>query len=77
LKAASGQTTAADVIIVPRLNPATRSIFDYFVIPAFSQLRGALNARAKDKDAFLDIYRFDHLDAFINSFRRHSVAEPA
>ena len=31
---------AADILIIGRLKPPEQSIFDYFIIPAFSQLRG-------------------------------------
>ena len=68
---------AADLVIVARLNPATRSIFDYFVIPACSELRRDLNARAKDNDAFLEIYRCDDLESFIHSFRRYPIPDAA
>jgi hypothetical protein len=68
-----GKSPAADVVIVARLNPPLRTILDYFVIPAFSQMRGALTVREKENDAFLDIYRFDDLEPFINSFRRYSL----
>ena len=64
---------AADVVIIARLSPPARSILDYFVIPAFSQLSGTLNAREKDNDAFLELYRFDDLQPFIDSFRRYSL----
>ena len=70
-----GKQPAADVMIIARLNPPARSVLDYFVFPAFSQLRGALHARKKDNDAFLDLYRFDDLQPFINSFRRYSLRE--
>jgi hypothetical protein len=70
-----GKQPVADVVIIARLNPPARSVLDYFVFPAFSQLRGALHARERDNDAFLDLYRFDDLQPFINSFRRYSVRE--
>jgi hypothetical protein len=37
-----GKHPVADILVVGRLKPPERSIFDYFVIPAFSQLRGGL-----------------------------------
>jgi hypothetical protein len=65
-----GKQAAADVVIVARLKPPMPVIFDFFVIPACSQLRGALNAQERNNDAFLDLYRFDNLQPFINSFGR-------
>jgi DNA invertase Pin-like site-specific DNA recombinase len=68
-----GRQSAADVVIIARLKPPISTILDFFVIPACSQLRGVLTAQEQDNDAFLDIYRFDTLQPFIDSFRRCSV----
>jgi len=72
-----GKSAVADIVIVARLNPPEPSILDYFVVPAFAQMRGALNVLAKDNDAFLDIYRCDDLRPFINAFRRVSLGSAA
>jgi DNA invertase Pin-like site-specific DNA recombinase len=68
-----GKRPTADVLIICRLKPPERSIFDYFVIPSVSQLRGALNSRTKDNVPFLNLYRFDDLEPFIETFRRCSI----
>jgi DNA invertase Pin-like site-specific DNA recombinase len=68
-----GKQAGADIAIVARLMPPEPSIVDYFVIPAYSQLLGSLTAREKDNDAFLELYRFDDLQLFIESFRRFSL----
>jgi DNA invertase Pin-like site-specific DNA recombinase len=70
-----GRRAGADIVIVARLKPPSSSILDYFVIPAYSQLLGALQARERDNDAFLEIYRFDDLQPFIESFRRFPLRE--
>jgi hypothetical protein len=72
-----GKSAAADLVIVGRLNPPEPSILDYFVVPAFAQMHGALNVRAKDNDAFLDIYRCDDLGTFANAFRRVPLGSEA
>ena len=68
-----GKTPTADVLIVGRLKPPSGSILDFFVVPARSGLRGALTARERENDGFLDIYRCDHLQSFVESFRRRSL----
>jgi DNA invertase Pin-like site-specific DNA recombinase len=72
-----GKQPSADVLIVGRLKPPERSILDYFVIPAISQLRGPLNSRLKDNVPYLNLYRFDDLQPFIDSFNRESIREAA
>jgi DNA invertase Pin-like site-specific DNA recombinase len=72
-----GKRPAADVLIIGRLNPPDRWVQDYFVIPAISQLRGALNSRFKDNVPYLSPYRFDDLKPFIETFRRSSIREVA
>jgi len=68
-----GKRPAADVLIICRLKPPERSILDYFVIPSVSRLRGALNSRTKDNVPFLNLYRFDDLEPFIETFRCCSI----
>jgi DNA invertase Pin-like site-specific DNA recombinase len=72
-----GQRLSADIVIIGRLKPPSESILDYFVIPACSEIRGVLTVREKDNDAFLELYRFDDLQPFINTFRRYSLRELA
>ena len=68
-----GQRPSADVVIIGRLKPPSESILDYFVIPSCSEIRGALAVREKENDAFLELYRLDDLQPFINAFRRYSL----
>ena len=72
-----GKELAADVLIIGRLKPPEGSILDYFVIPAISQLRGPLNSRTKDNVPYLNLYRFDDLQPFIETFSRQSIREAA
>jgi|SRR5271156_3640086 len=44
-----GQYPSADVLIIGRLKPPDPSVFDYFVIPAFSELRSGLRSRLGEK----------------------------
>jgi DNA invertase Pin-like site-specific DNA recombinase len=64
-----------DVTIIGRLKAPERNTLDYFIIPAISQLRGTFQTRERENDPFLEIYRFDNLDAFVSSFRQCSIAE--
>ena len=64
---------AADVLIVGRLKPPEPSIFDYFIIPAFSQLRGGLRARTWRSVPYLELYHFKGLGPFIDTFRRCNI----
>jgi hypothetical protein len=64
-----------DVTIIGRLKAPERNVLDYFIIPAISQLRGTFQTRERENDPFLEIYRFDDLDAFVSSFRQCSIAE--
>jgi hypothetical protein len=72
-----GKQLAADFVIIARIKAPAQSILDYFVIPACSQMRGVLTARETDNDAFLEIYRYDDLGKFIETFRRFSLQETA
>jgi len=72
-----GKRPTADILIIGRLNPPHRSIMDYYVVPAFSQLRGALHVRMENNAAFLELYRFATLQPLIETFRRSLVRETA
>ena len=72
-----GKHPAADVTIIGRLKPPERSIFDYFVIPAFSHLRGGLRTRIKRSVAYLELYHFKTLRPLIEAFRRCYVHDTA
>ena len=70
-----GKCSLADVLIVGRLNPPERSIMDYFVLPALSQLHGGLRSRAGESVDYLELYHFQTLERFIETFRRYSIQE--
>jgi hypothetical protein len=59
----------ADILVVGRLKPPERSIFDFFVIPACSQLRGGLRTRMKESVPYLELYHFKSLAPLIEAFR--------
>lgn len=68
---------AADILIIGRLKPPEESIFDYFIIPACSQLRGGLRAPTGQSVPYLELYHFTTLVPFIESFRRCRVHDIA
>jgi DNA invertase Pin-like site-specific DNA recombinase len=68
-----GKQPVADILVVGRVNPPEPSIFDYFLVPAFSQLRGGLRARLNESVAYLELYHFKTLDPLIEVFRLCSV----
>jgi hypothetical protein len=68
-----GQELAADFVIFARLKAPARTILDYFIIPAVSGMRGSLTVRERDNDPSLELYRFDNLRAFMESFREFQV----
>lgn len=67
----------ADILIIGRLKPPEKAIFDYFVIPAFSQLRGGLRARTGQSVAYLELYHFKTLEPFLETFRCCKVHDTA
>jgi hypothetical protein len=60
-----------------RLKAPARTVLDYFVIPAVSGMRGSLTVRERNNDPSLEIYRFDDLQSFIESFREFSFRRQA
>jgi DNA invertase Pin-like site-specific DNA recombinase len=66
-----------DVLIIVRCTLPERTILDYLVIPAISQLRGTIYSRLKANAPYLDLYRFDDVGKFIETFRRQPVHEAA
>ncbi len=72
-----GKPMNCDVMIIARLRPPRESIFDYFVIPACSQLHGGLHVHVENNAGFLDLYRRKNLDDFIEAFRREPLLEDA
>ncbi len=72
-----GKHSPADVHIIGRLKPPHRSIMDYFVLPAVSQLHGGLRSLEKESVSYLELYHFRTLQPFIETFRRCSIHEAA
>ena len=70
-----GKRPSADILIIARLRPPDRSIFDYYVIPALSRLHGTLHVRMQNNAPFLDAYNFSTLQPLIESFRRCPILE--
>jgi len=71
------QPVTSDVAIIVRMKPPVTSVLDYFVFPAAAQMRGAWHTREKDNDAFLELYRLESLESFVESFRRFSNRGPS
>jgi len=67
----------ADILIIGRLKPPEESVFDYFIIPAFSQLRGGLRAPIGQSVPYLELYHFTTLAPLIEPFRRCCVHRTA
>jgi DNA invertase Pin-like site-specific DNA recombinase len=65
-----GKQASADIQIFARLEPPHREIMDYFVVPAISQLHGALRPKRENNAPFLDLYRFPTLQPFIKTLGR-------
>jgi DNA invertase Pin-like site-specific DNA recombinase len=65
-----------DVAIIALLDLPDRSIFDYFVAPALSGLRGDLRLRKNDSAAaFMKLHRFSTLAPVIETFRCCPIQE--
>jgi hypothetical protein len=72
-----GKRPTADILVIARLLPPEQTIVDYFVVPAVSQLRGALHAKRENNPPFLQLYCFPTLQPLIETFRRYPAKEPA
>ena len=72
-----GKHPLADILIIGRLKPPEEAIFDYFVIPAFSKLRGGLRARIGQSVLYLELDHFKSLVPFIETFRSRSICDIA
>lgn len=60
---------AADITIIARLNREDQSVLDYYVFPAFSQVRGSFHVRNENNAAFLELHHLPTLQPFIKIFR--------
>lgn len=63
----------ADIVVIGRLKPPEEKIFDYFVVPAISQLRGSLRTRTEKSVDYLELYHMKNLEPLIETFRRSSI----
>ena len=72
---ALGNQPTADILIIGRIQAPVPSVFDYYVIPAYSQIRGALHVRAESGAPFLQLYKFATLQSLIAAFGRCPLPE--
>jgi hypothetical protein len=72
---ALGKQPTTDILIIGRIQPPDPSVFDYYVIPAYSQIRGALHVRAESGAPFLQLYKFATLQSLIEAFGRCPLPE--
>jgi hypothetical protein len=68
---------AADVLVVGRLKPPDESVYDYFVIPTYSQIRGGIRVKLQENAPYLELYHHKTLNSFIETFRRIHLREAA
>ena len=64
-----------DILIIARLLPPHQTVMDYFVVPAFSQLRGKMRGKKENNPPFMQVYCFPTLQPLIDTFRRYSAEE--
>jgi DNA invertase Pin-like site-specific DNA recombinase len=60
-------TIGTDIAIIARLCPPSESVLDYFVVPAFSGLRGCFHVHRDGIANFIDLYRFPGLNELIKT----------
>jgi DNA invertase Pin-like site-specific DNA recombinase len=72
-----GKRFATDIHIIARLLPPAREILDYFVIPAISELHGALKPKLENNPPFLDLCRFPSLEPLLGCFLRIPITGAA
>ena len=72
---ALGEPFTTDVLIIACLNPAEHEIVDYYVVPAFAQMRGRLRSRSTNNPPFLYSYRFPTLQLALEIFGRIPIKE--
>jgi len=72
-----GKKPTEDILIIARLAATHQMTMDYFVVPAFSQLRGAMHAKKENNPPFMQLYCFATLQPFIETLRRYPVEEQA
>jgi hypothetical protein len=52
-------------------------VFDYFIVPAYSEIRGGLWTRLRHSVPYLELYHHQTLDPLIEAFGRCSIQEAA
>jgi DNA invertase Pin-like site-specific DNA recombinase len=67
----------ADITVIARLNRPDHSILDYYVFPAFSQVRGGFHVHSDNNAAFLELYHFPTLQELSESFRQYPTRDAA
>ena len=65
----------ADITVIARLNRPDRSILDYYVFPAFSEVRGGFHVHTDSNAAFLELYHLSTLQELVESFRHMPIRE--
>jgi DNA invertase Pin-like site-specific DNA recombinase len=65
----------ADITVIARLNRPDHSILDYYVVPAFSQVRGGFHVHTDSNADFLELYHFSTLHELVESFRHIRIRE--
>jgi hypothetical protein len=65
-----GPRIASDILVVGRLRAPDRSILDYFIVPAYSQIHGGVRTHLNDTVPYLELYHHRTLDPLIEAFRR-------
>ena len=70
-----GKQPTTDLLIIGRIHPPDPSVFDYYVIPAYSQIHGALHVRSENSAPFLELYKFGTLQSLIEAFGRCPLSE--
>lgn len=64
-----------DVLVIGRLRAPERSVFDYFIVPAYSEIRGGPRTRLRHSFPYLELYHHQTLDTLIAAFGRCSIQE--
>jgi DNA invertase Pin-like site-specific DNA recombinase len=66
-----------DILVIGRLKAPEQSVFDYFIIPAYSEIRGGLWTRQRHSVPYLELYHHRTLDPLIQAFGCCSIQEVA
>ena len=72
-----GKRPTNDILIIGRIEPPDPSVLDYYVVPAYSQIRGSVNVHRRSCAPFLEPYHFAALEPLIEAFGRCRIPESA